>query len=83
MGVGRDDVVPLGAAYFPSAGITPERVHPFVVRVTEAAVELPYDFVPLREVRAQMHALRDGHLLVASMRLLHAFSLWGEKSSVL
>lgn len=84
MGVARDDVVPLGAAYFPSAGITPERVHPFVVRVTEAAVELPYDFVPLRELRAQMPVLRDGHLLVASMRLLHAFGLWvkaGEGSS--
>jgi SAM-dependent methyltransferase len=78
MGVGRDDVVPLGAAYFPSAGITPERVHPLVVRVTDAALELPYDFVPLREFRTRIHALRDGHLLVASMRLLHAFGLWGE-----
>jgi SAM-dependent methyltransferase len=82
MGVGRDDVVPLGAAYFPSAGITPERVHPFVVRVAEAAVELPYDFVPLRELHAQMRALRDGHLLVASMRLLHAFGLWGKAGEI-
>ena len=59
-----------------------ERAHPFVVRVAEAAVELPYDFVPLRELRAQMRALRDGHLLVASMRLLHAFGLWGKAGEI-
>jgi len=50
--------------------------------VAEAAVELPYDFVPLRELRAQMRALRDGHLLVASMRLLHAFGLWGKAGEI-
>jgi SAM-dependent methyltransferase len=78
MGVGRDDVVPLGAAYFPSAGITPERAHPFVVDATEAAVDLSYDFVPLQEFHTQVPALRDGHLLIAGMRLLHAFGLWGK-----
>jgi SAM-dependent methyltransferase len=73
-GVVSDDVIPLGAAYFPSPGITPERVHPFVVR--HVARALPCDFVPLAELRANIDRLRDGHLLVATLRLIHALALW-------
>jgi SAM-dependent methyltransferase len=75
MGVAPDDVLPLGAAYFPSAGITPERVHPFAVRIAGAVGELPYDFVPLAELRRHVGALRDGHLLVTALRLTHALGL--------
>src|SRR5262249_35184929 len=32
-GMVKEAVTPLGAPYFPSAGITPERVHPFAVRL--------------------------------------------------
>lgn len=73
-GVSPDDVIPLGAAYFPSAGLTPERVHPFVVRAATRA--LPYDFVPLAELRDAIDRLRDGHLLVAALRLMHALGSW-------
>jgi len=73
-----EDVVGLGAAYFPSAGITPERVHPFAVRLSQPCEELDYDFVPLSEVRRHRHALRDGHLLVAALRLAHALNLWND-----
>jgi len=76
MGVSFDDIVPLGASYFPSAGITPERVHPFIVRLSGDCADLPYDFVPLAQLRSQLGRLRDGHLLVAVMRLLHALDLW-------
>lgn len=75
MGVGGGDVMALGAAYFPSAGMTPERVHPFVVRLRGESAALPYDFVPLAELRARLDRLRDGHLLVAIMRLTHALGL--------
>ncbi|HEX6842928.1 MAG TPA: class I SAM-dependent methyltransferase [Stellaceae bacterium] len=78
IGIAVADVIPLGAAYFPSAGITPERVYPFVARVAGAAGKLPYDFVPLRELRQLIGELRDGHLLVAALRLLHAMGLWNE-----
>ena len=81
LGVETGDVVPLGAAYFPSAGITPERVHPFVVRLSGSAKALPYDFVPLSEVRASLDQLRDGHLLVAALRLMHALGLVAETRS--
>jgi hypothetical protein len=73
-----EDVVGLGAAYFPSAGITPERVHPFAVRLSQPCEELDYDFVPLSDVRRHRHALRDGHLLVAALRLAHALNLWND-----
>ena len=71
-------ITPLGAAYFPSAGITPERVYPFVVCLTETATATTaYDYVPLTQVKRNLHRLRDGHLLIAVMRLIHALSLWG------
>jgi hypothetical protein len=78
--VSCDDITPLGAAYFPSAGITPERVHPFVVRLSAKRRALPYDFVPLTELRSQLHHVRDGHLIVAALRLIHALGLWREPS---
>jgi predicted O-methyltransferase YrrM len=70
-------IIPLGAAYFPSAGITPERVYPFIVRLSETAAEAPYDYVPLTQVKRNLHRLRDGHSLIAVMRLIHALGLWG------
>lgn len=75
-GVPTDCITPLGAAYFPSAGITPERVYPFVVRLTEAALPSSYDYVPLTQVKRDIQRLRDGHLLIAVMRLVHALGLW-------
>lgn len=75
-GVSAGAVTSLGAAYFPSAGITPERVYPFIVRLTEEPANASYDFVPLMQVKRNLHRLRDGHLLIAVMRLIHALSLW-------
>jgi hypothetical protein len=31
-------------------------------------------------VRRNLHRLRDGHLLVAAMRLIHALGLWHDKA---
>ena len=75
-GVPASSITPLGAAYFPSAGITPERVYPFIVCLCETAAA-SYDYVPLTQVRRHLHRLRDGHLLIAVMRLIHALGLWG------
>jgi hypothetical protein len=76
-GVGAGAITPLGAAYFPSAGITPERVYPFIARLSEAATAADYDYVPLSQVKRNLHRFRDGHLLIAVMRLIHALGLWG------
>jgi SAM-dependent methyltransferase len=75
-GVPSGAITPLGAAYFPSPGITPERVYPFIVRLSQTAPGASYDYVPLTEVKRNLHRLRDGHLLIAVMRLIHALDLW-------
>ena len=49
-GVSGAAITPLGTAYLPSAGITPERVYPFIVRMSETATGASYDYVPLTEV---------------------------------
>lgn len=74
--LGSPQVIPLGAAYFASAGITPERVHPFVVKVEESAMRLPYAYVRLEDLQEHIFSLRDGHLLIATCRLIHALGRW-------
>jgi SAM-dependent methyltransferase len=74
--LGSHRITPLGAAYFASAGITPERVHPFVVAIERGAADLPYAFVPLEDLKARIFSLRDGHLLIAACRLIHALGRW-------
>ncbi len=70
-GCAADSLVRLGAPYYPSLGITPERVQPFVV----PAGALPPDlrrslaFVPLRHILSRAETVRDGHLLIAAFRL--------------
>jgi SAM-dependent methyltransferase len=76
-GVRVSAVTPLGAAYFPSAGITPERAYPFVVPLSKAAPGASYHFVRLSQLKRNIHRLRDGHLLIAVMRLIHALGLCG------
>lgn len=74
--LGSRRITPLGAAYFPSAGITPERVHPFVVAIEAGAADLPYAFVRLEDLKARIFSLRDGHLPIATCRLIHALGRW-------
>ena len=61
----------LGAAYYSSLGLSPERVQPFTV----AAAALPpglrdeLSFVRLPELLDAAETVRDGHLLIAAFRL--------------
>ena len=61
----------LGAPYYPSLGITPERVQPFVVAASALPRELreSLSFVPLRHILSHADSVRDGHLLIAAFRL--------------
>ncbi len=66
----------LGGAYFPTSGVTPEVVHPFVVEVE--ADECPgagLQFVSLSELTAKPDLLQDAHLLIATHRLAHALGV--------
>jgi hypothetical protein len=56
--------------------MTPERVHPFVVAIEAGAADLPYAFVRLEDLKARIFSLRDGHLPIATCRLMHALGRW-------
>lgn len=63
----------LGGAYFPTTGVTPEVVYPFVVEVNAGrGLNSALHFIPLRELLARPDRLHDAHLLIAASRLAHA-----------
>ncbi|MCR0985078.1 class I SAM-dependent methyltransferase [Roseomonas populi] len=70
-GCAPGSLAPLGAAYHPSSGITPERVQPFVVPLDAmpSALREVLQPVPLRWLLDRAALLRDGHLLIAAFRL--------------
>jgi hypothetical protein len=63
----------LGGAYFPTPGVTPEIVYPYVVEVeAHEAFASALHFLPLGALRDARAGFQDAHLLIASNRLLHA-----------
>lgn len=60
----------LGEKFFPSIGVTPEQVYPYVVTLESINREL--NWVRLKEIYNQLELIRDGHLLICLMRLVHA-----------
>lgn len=62
----------LGEKFFPSVGVTPEQVYPYVVTLAEPNTSLKW--VSLNELYHNLDKLRDGHLLISIVRLAHAIS---------
>jgi ubiquinone/menaquinone biosynthesis C-methylase UbiE len=60
----------LGEKFFPSAGVTPEQVYPYIITLTETTDELKW--VSLQELYDCFNLIRDGHLLITLSRLFHA-----------
>ncbi len=60
----------LGEKFFPSAGLTPEQVYPYVVTPAETTDELKW--VSLKDAMDHLELLNDGHLLISLCRLNHA-----------
>lgn len=73
-GVELGELAVLGGRYHPSAGATPEVVHPFAAEV-RAARECPLLWVDLQELLGAPSLLRDGHLRIAAFRAAHALGL--------
>jgi hypothetical protein len=68
----------LGGRYHPSAGLTPEAVHPFAVDVMEdesGGAERPLAWVPLADTVSRRAELCDGHLRIVLLRAAHALGL--------
>lgn len=63
----------LGEKFFPSVGVTPEQVYPYVVSLAAPNAELQW--VKLSELYQHPNMIKDGHLLVTVFRLHHALNL--------
>ncbi|WP_108823245.1 class I SAM-dependent methyltransferase [Dysgonomonas sp. Marseille-P4361] len=59
----------LGEKYFPSIGVTPEQVYPYVVCLSKADKSLKW--VSLNELYQNINKLEDSHLLICLSRLIH------------
>ncbi|GAB4214976.1 MAG: hypothetical protein OHK0013_40110 [Sandaracinaceae bacterium] len=72
-GLEVQEIADLGGRYHPSAGATPEVVHPWLVVVAGRAPgvrpQRALRFVPVEEVLAHAHAIVDGHLRVVALRV--------------
>ncbi|MEZ0260822.1 MAG: methyltransferase domain-containing protein [Alphaproteobacteria bacterium] len=66
----------LGASYYPSLGVTPERVYPFALHCAAATLKEPLVYVTLRDLFDNLENLRDAHLIIAALRAIHALGLW-------
>lgn len=74
-------ILRLGEGYFPSLGVLPNRVFPFVITEPGETIRQRCDFVPLREVFATISTIKDLHTMVAVMRSVHALDLWESYSA--
>lgn len=78
--IGRSSVIRyfrLGEKYFPSVGITPEQVYPYVVWLNEPDDSLAW--VDLEELYTHAGQLEDAHLLICLYRLKHALADYNSK----
>jgi ubiquinone/menaquinone biosynthesis C-methylase UbiE len=63
----------LGGSYFPTAGVTPEIVYPFLVEVEGGETLAPdFHFVEINDLHAMLGVIQDSHLLITAYRLIHA-----------
>ena len=74
----ENNISRLGESYFPSMGITPEKVYPYIVSAHSMTVPEGYHSVSLKELFCNIQKLRDTHLMIAIMRSVHALGLWEE-----
>ncbi len=69
------DIADLGGRYHPSAGLSPEVVHPLAIEVLRAGQDVHW--VPLASVAAHRDDLVEGHLRIVALRAAHALGALG------
>lgn len=66
----------LGAHYFPTAGLTPETVYPFMAECVATSPEnSDLHWFKLADVLQSLHCIRGGHTLTGLNRISHALGL--------
>lgn len=76
--VDASSISQLGESYFPSMGIMPHRVYPYMVSDPSLVQREDLQFVPLREVFEKIDQCKDSHLMIAVYRAVHALGVWQE-----
>jgi hypothetical protein len=69
-------VTKLGESYFPSLGVLPNRIFPFVITGQSDYLGGLCDYYWLEEVLGSIDKLHDAHTLIAIFRLAHALKQW-------
>ncbi|HEX6395908.1 MAG TPA: hypothetical protein VFZ95_00660, partial [Steroidobacteraceae bacterium] len=75
-GVRESSVKKLGEGYFPSLGVLPNRIFPFVITEPGDYWQERCDFYSLQDVLAHIEALRDANTMIAVFRLAHVLGQW-------
>jgi hypothetical protein len=75
-GVREAAVKKLGEGYFPSLGVLPNRIFPFVITEPGRYWQERCDFYCLRDVFDHIEALRDANTMIALFRLCHVLNQW-------
>lgn len=70
----------LGEGYFPSLGVMPNRIYPYVITKPSETLLDQCDFIALRELYGRLENIQDLHLINAVFRSTHALDLWSEYS---
>jgi hypothetical protein len=76
LGVPEIAVKKLGEGYFPSLGVLPDRVFPYVVTEQSSYLRDRCDFYPLEDVFARIRDLCDANAMITTFRLIHALQIW-------
>jgi SAM-dependent methyltransferase len=72
LGVVVDTLIPLGGAYAPSAGATPELVTPFAAPISAVTQDLKLVLTAMQPLCDQIDEVLDAHTKIALLRLDHA-----------
>ncbi len=73
----------LGEGYFPSLGVMPNRIFPYVITEMSDQMVVECNFVSLRQLFVELDQLRDLHLINAVFRATHAVGMWTEYAETL
>jgi hypothetical protein len=75
-GLPENAVRKLGEGYFPSLGVLPDRMFPYVATQLSSYWQDQCDFYALDDVFAHVEELRDANTMIAVFRLTHALQEW-------
>ena len=75
LGVEKDRITKLGEGYFPSIGVMPNRIYPFVVSQISNKLSELCEYIEFDDLVKNINKIQDLHLLIGYYRIKHALNL--------